>query len=324
MSHRLDIDPDTLAVVRHADPLQDPRVEADAGLDTESALRLVLARTDERPPATHRAPRRRRRRAVQLGLVATSAAAASLVAVNVGSSGHGEISQALRSSGISIAPAHAAPLLVRVRRALTGASGSILEVQTSVTKTGPGGTARSQTAHSWTQTSAPHDTVIVSGSAGQPTIVSGEQNRELELYDPASNTIDVMTDTPSVEAATGTPARAQALALLRRPGVTINRHATLDGSPAIAMSTTSGPFISTLYVTPGTDQPLEWTQAAAPGAPAADRVGSVVIRYLTYRTLTGTQASSKLVSLTQQHPSASIVHLDRAAWNTAFSKLGTS
>jgi hypothetical protein len=58
MNTRLDSDPELLGLVRGADPMLDPRVRADAGLDTESALRLLAPELD-RPPAPRR-PRRRR------------------------------------------------------------------------------------------------------------------------------------------------------------------------------------------------------------------------------------------------------------------------
>jgi hypothetical protein len=44
MNTRLDIDPELLNLVHRADPMLDPRVRADAGLDTESVLRLLAPR----------------------------------------------------------------------------------------------------------------------------------------------------------------------------------------------------------------------------------------------------------------------------------------
>ena len=59
MNTRLDTDPELLDLVRAADPMLDPRVRANAGLDTESALRLLASQLD-RPPAPRRARHRRR------------------------------------------------------------------------------------------------------------------------------------------------------------------------------------------------------------------------------------------------------------------------
>ena len=50
--HRLDTDPELLDLVRPADPMRDPRVQANAGLDTESALPdRARARSTARAPA---------------------------------------------------------------------------------------------------------------------------------------------------------------------------------------------------------------------------------------------------------------------------------
>ena len=59
MNTRLDTDPELLDLVRAADPMRDPRVQANAGLDTESALRLLAPELDL-PPAPRRVRRRRR------------------------------------------------------------------------------------------------------------------------------------------------------------------------------------------------------------------------------------------------------------------------
>ena len=59
MNARLDADPDLLDLVRRADPMRDLRVQTNAGLDTESALRRLAPELD-RAPAPWRAPRRRR------------------------------------------------------------------------------------------------------------------------------------------------------------------------------------------------------------------------------------------------------------------------
>ncbi len=153
MTNLLNIDPETRAALRGADPLRDPRVEGHTGLDTESALSLVLERTDEATAESAIHPGRKQ--SFELSLVATGAVAATVVAVNVGSVGHGAFSRALGSSGVSVAPAQAAPC-GRIRgRDAAGAGG---RVERSLTKTTPDATF-SDTAHSWTDTSAPYDNV---------------------------------------------------------------------------------------------------------------------------------------------------------------------
>ena len=49
-----DVDPDLLDLVRRADPIRDARAQANAGLDTESALRLLAPELDR--PGTPAGP----------------------------------------------------------------------------------------------------------------------------------------------------------------------------------------------------------------------------------------------------------------------------
>ncbi len=56
-----DIDPETLELVARVDPLSDPRVEADAGMNTEAALRALLGGLPQRNRIAHPRPRRRPR-----------------------------------------------------------------------------------------------------------------------------------------------------------------------------------------------------------------------------------------------------------------------
>jgi hypothetical protein len=108
MNARLDTDPELLDLVRRADPMRDPRVQANAGLDTESALRLIAPELD-RPPVP-RAARRRRRPALRIAVLVVTVAAAVLVGVNVASTRGG--------SAVSPAQAQARAILRHVRAAL--------------------------------------------------------------------------------------------------------------------------------------------------------------------------------------------------------------
>ena len=85
MNTRLDTDPELLDLVRAADPMLDPRVQVDAGLDTELALRLLALELD-RPPAPRRA--RRRRSALRIAVLVGVVAAAVFAVANVASTGN--------------------------------------------------------------------------------------------------------------------------------------------------------------------------------------------------------------------------------------------
>ena len=85
--------------------MRDPRVQANAGLDTESALRRLAPELD-RPPAPRRA-RRRRRTALRVAVLAGVVAAAVFVVANVASTGTAAVS-----------PAQAQTILRHVRDAL--------------------------------------------------------------------------------------------------------------------------------------------------------------------------------------------------------------
>jgi hypothetical protein len=86
MTARLDTDPELLDLIRAVDPMLDPQVNARAGLDTESALRLLAPKLDL-PPVPPRA-RRHRRTAMRTAALAVAVLAAVFVAVNI-TSGNG-------------------------------------------------------------------------------------------------------------------------------------------------------------------------------------------------------------------------------------------
>ena len=85
MSTRFDNGPDLLELVRRADPMRDPRVQADAGLDTESALRSLASELGRPAPprTTHR-----RRTALRTAVLAVAIAATVFVVANVASTGN--------------------------------------------------------------------------------------------------------------------------------------------------------------------------------------------------------------------------------------------
>jgi hypothetical protein len=122
MNTRLDTDPELLDLVRRADPMRDPRVQANAGLDTESALRLLAPELDR--PAPRRALRRRRT-ALRTAVLAGAVAAAVFVVANVASTGNGS----------AVSPAQAQAILRHVRDALAWPPHAVYEEESVTTNT---------------------------------------------------------------------------------------------------------------------------------------------------------------------------------------------
>lgn len=124
MTRRLDGDSELLGLVRRADPMLAPRVQAEAGLNTESALRRLAPEVD-RPPASRRARRRRRRRpALRIAVLIGAVAAAAFVVANVASTGNGS----------AVSPAHSRTMIMRARAGLLypkGRSSSRIPAQRS-------------------------------------------------------------------------------------------------------------------------------------------------------------------------------------------------
>ena len=127
MNTRLDTDRELLDLVGRADPMLDPRVQAEAGVDAESALRLLAPELD-RLPAPRRA-RRRRRTALRIAVLTGAVAAAAFVVANVASTGNGS----------AVSPAQAKTMIRRARAALVLPPGAILEEDAVTTVTAAGG-----------------------------------------------------------------------------------------------------------------------------------------------------------------------------------------
>lgn len=94
--------------------------------------------------------------------------------------------------------------------------------------------------------------------------------------------------------------RAQAMALMKSPGVQVDTEASIDGRPAIKISSDNGRQV--YYVTPDTYQPIELDNTG--------QGGGSTLRFSVYRELTGAQADATPLSLTARHPSAAV---DRSA-----------
>jgi hypothetical protein len=90
--------------------------------------------------------------------------------------------------------------------------------------------------------------------------------------------------------------RAQALKLLRSPGVQVDQHATLDGRPAIRIASADGRTV--YFVAPGTFTPLELRTRGT--------TGGVTLQFRAFRQLADTPENRRLLSLTAQHPGATV------------------
>ncbi|MEO9118358.1 MAG: hypothetical protein ABI355_04510 [Solirubrobacteraceae bacterium] len=292
MSTRGNTDSELLDLIRNADPMRDSRVQANAGLDTESALRRLAPELDR--PALQRTPHRRRR-ALRTVVLAVAVAATVFVVANVASTG----------SGSAISPAQAM-ILRHVRDALAWPPHTIYEEDSVTTSTRRNGATHTVEYHEWLSTSPPYNSrlmVVVNGKVlWEQAFVSGR----LDVYDPTTNTIYLAPgvasrDVVGCQRCSGdTPQSNSALSeiqyLLNQPHATINKHAVLNGKPAIKLTFDRGRF--SYWISPHTYQPLQATDSFFPG----------VSRFPIARVLSKTQASASLLSLQAQHPSATVDH----------------
>jgi hypothetical protein len=302
MNTRLATDPELLDLVRRADPMRDPRVQASAGLDTESALRLLALELD-RPPAP------RRRSALRTAVLVGAVAAAVFVVANIASTGN-------RSA---VSPALAQTILRHVRDALAWPPHAIYEEEDTGTVTARDGARFTSASHEWLSTRPPYNMRLIRSWNGK---VQWEQefiNHRLDLYDPRTNTVYLG---PAVAKGPGpcTPrsrtgcqtfdqpqwnsALSEVQYLLNQPNVTVNPHAMLDGKPAIKLTSDGGRF--SYWISPGSYQPLQSVDHQD-SLPDGQR-GVGIDRYPVARVLTGSAASPSLLSLKAQLPHATIDH----------------
>jgi hypothetical protein len=294
MNARPDIDPELLDLVRAADPMLDPRVHASAGLDTESALRLLGPELD-RPPAPRR-PGRRRRSALRTAVLAVAIAATVFVLANVASTGN----------GTAVSPAQAQTILRHVRAALVFPPHAIYEEETVKTVTARDGATHTSGWHEWLSTSPPYNNRSIQFANGKILWEQAFVNGRVDLYDPATNAVYLapgVTDknvAGCTRCSSDTPQSNSALSevqdLLKQPNVTISPHAVLDGRPAIEFTDDGGRF--SYWASPRTYRPLQVVDRFFPG----------ITRFPIVRVLTGSAASPKLLSLQAQHPGATVDH----------------
>jgi hypothetical protein len=290
MNTRPDTDPELLDLVRRADPMRGPRVQASAGLDTESALRLLAPELD-RP---RRAPSRRRT-GLRTAVLAVAVAAAMVVVANVASTGNNS----------AISPAQARTILRHVRDALAWPPHAIYEEESVKTVTARDGATHTSGYHEWLSTSPPYNSRFITTANGkalwEPAFVNGRPN----LYDPTTHTIYLApagySSAPigckrcSGDQPQWNSALSEIQDLLNQPNVTINPHAVLNGKPAIELTSDRGRF--SYWISPSY-QPLQ----------AVDRFFPGITRFPIARLLTGPAASPKLLSLQAQQPGATVDH----------------
>ncbi len=297
MNTRLDTDPELLALVHAVDPMRDPRVHANSGLDTESALRLLAPKLDL-PPAPGRA-RRRRRTAVRIAVVAVAVVAAVFVAVNLISTGNG-------SDAVSPAQAQ---ILRHIRDALVWPARAIYEEDVVTAVTARDGATHTVEYHKWMSTSPPYNNRLIVTVNGKVLWGQTAVNGRLDLYDPTTNTV-YLAPTPnhSPDKPQTNSVLAEIQSLLNQPKVKVIPNAMLDGRPAIKLTFDDGRF--SYWVSPRTYRPLQIEDRAFPG----------ITRYPIVRVLTGSEASPSLLSPQAQHPDATVDH-SPAAYKAAFRRL---
>jgi hypothetical protein len=301
MNTRLDTDPELLDLVRRADPMRDPRVQANAGLDTESALRRLAPGLD-RPLAPRGA--RRRRSALRVAVLAGVVAAVVFAVANVASTGNGS----------AVSSAQAKTILRHVRAALVFPPHAIYEEDDVGSVTARDGARFTTRTQQWVSTSPPYNQRLVRSWNGKVQWEQEFVNGRLDLYDPRTNTV-YMAPGVALNQSSLAPGPGSALSmvsdLLRgqvqdpdAPKMTINSNAVLDGKNAIEVTFDGGRF--SYWISPSTYKPLQsvdrWDRLP-------DGQGGVGIeRYPTARVLTRSAASPKLVSLQAQHPNATVDH----------------
>lgn len=92
--------------------------------------------------------------------------------------------------------------------------------------------------------------------------------------------------------------RNQILALLRSGGATLVGHATVDGRDTLEIASADGH--TTYYVDPGTYAPVELDTTGT--------TGGVKLRFETWELLPASDANDALLSLSDQHPGATVDH----------------
>ena len=227
--------------------------------------------------------------------IAVAVAATAFVVANVASTGNG--------SGVSPAQAQ---VLRRIRDALAWPPHAVYEEESVTTNTGRDGATHTVEYHEWLGTSRPYNSrevLIVNGKVlWEQAFVNGLR----DLYDPTTDTIYLAPGVAPngvvgcTRCSADTPQSNSALSevqyLLNQPNVTIDRQ-RCAGRQACDRA----------HLRPRSLQLLD----LAPHVPAASGRGPLLPgdhRFPIARLLTGSAASTNLVSLKAQHPHATVDH----------------
>jgi hypothetical protein len=297
---RLDVDPELLELVRRADPMLAPRVQLNAELDTESALRLLAPELDRRPGSPHDgSPRRRRLRIAALGAAIAGAVFVAAVASTENDAG--------------VSPARAQTILTHVRDVLVWPPHAIYEEDSVTTFTAHDGATHTVEYHEWLSTSRPYNSRLVVIVNGTVLWEQAFARLRLNLYDPTTNTVylaprvakNQIADAPQWNSALS---EVQDLLDGEQPHVRIDPNAVLDGKHAIELTFDGRRFI--YWISARTYRPLQ----------TEDRLFRSITRYPIARVLTGSPPSPSPLSLRAQHPNA-FVDRSSADYKAAFQRL---
>jgi hypothetical protein len=114
--------------------------------------------------------------------------------------------------------------------------------------------------------------------------------------------------------------RSEALALLHSATAKVTRNVTVDGQNALEVASAHG--ASTYDLNPSTYAPIQMTNTIGPGTNMGDagNDSTVTLKFTDWQYLTGTAAAPDLLSLTAQHPDATVDN-SAADWNATANRL---
>ena len=303
MNTRLTIDPELLDRVRDADPMLDPRVQAHAALDTESALRLLAPELDRplgsrrarqagggyvrlrlrgQPVSGHGPPRRRRRARLKLGLAAVAATAAAVAGFAlVGTTGSG-------------GPGSAdAAVIHRTLTAITPPADEILHVKVVGAQNGV-----AETDETWQETNAPYPGFVRNGIPAIGGWVNPPEFASIGTtgfhYDPATNTISERPDSAR-------PGFRDDVSLIRQElahgQARVAGTVVIDGTLVRRIDLPQG---QVAYFDNNSYQPRYLDVPQSDGS-------TLRLRVAVYEYLPMTPANRALLSMTARHPTARVV-----------------
>lgn len=250
--------------------------------DVPSSWERVVAEAEAKP-ARQRRRRRSRTYLVRAALVGAAAAAVALGALSV-------------LPGDGLLPGNGPSAIARAANALTPAADkAILHTVVVTTQRRPGGDTAAWKTETWQQTSPPYAARQLAGRE------LAQANGAVQYYDPRTNTIH--TTPPNAVPASPTAfaadegLRERMLDLLHSGEAREDGHVTVDGRDAIRVVASDGKM--TLVVDASTYEPIEWSWVSDEGVRETSR-------FRTYEWLPATTHNLALLSLTAQHPGATI------------------